>query len=380
MKKNKIQGSYIISQNGSKQQLHLLSYNNDIDLTENSFVRWEVPNADLVKRWVNQTSANDYVDPSNFVYVAKNGLDTNNGSAEKPYLTIQKAINSSSVGTTIYIYPGTYTENLTFKAGINLTSPIKFGVYITGNHTIASSGTIVIDNITLNSTTGNTLSVSNGPGGGTNIQLIGSNVYSTNGDAINWANTNSGSKLYIEDGSISVSTSGSTARAFYSTATAIGSIICNRTTFKLDNAANICLSLNGAVSFTHTSDQVVGQIVIANTASYIGQLVALSATGVPCLTTNSTATSVLFACTLTSTVTPIQGAGAFAYSALSYGSTGVGAATTLNGGIGALALPLSSLAIRNSVLRPTPQDGLLEYDGTHLYFTIGSTRKTVTLA
>ena len=42
--------------------------------------------------------------------------------------------------------------------------------------------------------------------------------------------------------------------------------------------------------------------------------------------------------------------------------------------------PLSSLAIRNSVLRPTPQDGLLEYDGTHLYFTIGTTRKTVTLA
>lgn len=378
MKKRKIQNSYVTSSNGSRQQLNLLSYNNQSDLTENDFVGWDVLNADLVKRLVSQTSSNDQVDPTNFAYVAKNGLDTNNGSAEKPYLTVQKAIDQSSIGTTIYIYPGTYTENLTLKAGVNLTSPIKFGVYITGNHTISTAGTIVLDNVTLNSTTGNTLSVTGATS--INIQLIGTNVYSTSGDAINWANTNSASKLYIEDGSISVSTSGSTARAFYSTSTSTGSIITNRTTFKLNNAANVCLSLNGSVSFTHTSDQVYGQIAVADTASYVGQLVALTATGIPCIVTNSTATSILFACTLTSTVTPIQGAGAFVYSALSYGSTGVGTATTLNGGIGAIAIPLSSLAIRNSVLRPTPQDGLLEYDGTHLYFTIGTTRKTVTLA
>lgn len=378
MKKRKIQNSYVTSSNGSRQQLNLLSYNNQSDLTENDFVGWDVLNADLVKRLVSQTSSNDQVDPTNFAYVAKNGLDTNNGSAEKPYLTVQKAIDQSSIGTTIYIYPGTYTENLTLKAGVNLTSPIKFGVYIIGNHTISTAGTIVLDNVTLNSTTGNTLSVTGATS--INIQLIGTNVYSISGDAINWANTNSASKLYIEDGSISVSTSGSTARAFYSTSTSTGSIITNRTTFKLNNAANVCLSLNGSVSFTHTSDQVYGQIAVADTASYVGQLVALTATGIPCIVTNSTATSILFACTLTSTVTPIQGAGAFVYSALSYGSTGVGTATTLNGGIGAIAIPLSSLAIRNSVLRPTPQDGLLEYDGTHLYFTIGTTRKTVTLA
>lgn len=74
MKKNKVQNAYIISGNGSRQQLNLLSYNDPTDLTDNDFVRWDVPNADFVKRLVNQTSSSDQVDPSNFIYVAKNGL------------------------------------------------------------------------------------------------------------------------------------------------------------------------------------------------------------------------------------------------------------------------------------------------------------------
>jgi len=85
----------------------------------------------------------------------------------------------------------------------------------------------------------------------------------------------------------------------------------------------------------------------------------------------------LFACTLTSNVTPIQGSGAFVYSALTYGSTGVGAASTLNGGIGAVALPMSPMALRAATLKPTVQDGLLEYDGTNPYFTIGTSRATI---
>lgn len=332
----------------------------------------------MVTALVDNNSASIEVKPTNFLYVAKSGIDTNIGSAESPFLTVQKAIDTATSGTTIYIYLGTYTENLTFKAGVNITSPVKFGVYITGNHTASFTGTVVLDNIILTSSTGNTLTISGSTA--SNLQIIGSSIYSTNGDAINWTNTNTSSKLYIEDGTVVVSTSGSSARAFYSSTTAMGSVIANRVTFKLNVATNICLALNGGVSFTHTSDIVYGGITVANTASYIGQLTALAGTGIPCITTSSTGTSVLFACTLTSNVTPIQGVGVFAYSALSYGSTGVGAATTINGGVGAIGLPLSSLAIRNSVLRPTPQDGLLEYDGTHLYFTVGSTRKTVTLA
>jgi hypothetical protein len=145
----------------------------------------------------------------------------------------------------------------------------------------------------------------------------------------------------------------------------------------MTNKQYVALNLAGAVSFTHTSDVVGGEILVANTASYIGSIVSLSATGVPCLSTTSTGISLLFACTLSTTVTPIQGSGGFYYSALSYGSTGVGAVTTLNDGIGATPLPLSSLQLRQATVRPTALDGMLEYDGTHLYFTIGTTRNTL---
>ena len=56
MKKNKIQNSFMISGNGSKQQLSILSYDNQTDLNENDFVRWEVMNADMTKRLINNTS------------------------------------------------------------------------------------------------------------------------------------------------------------------------------------------------------------------------------------------------------------------------------------------------------------------------------------
>lgn len=308
----------------------------------------------------------------NYLYVSKGGSDSNAGSVNAPMLTVQAAINNAVSGTVIFIFPGTYTENITLKAGVYLTCPIKFGVTITGNHIANFTGTVVIDNIILNSSTGSTLTVA-----GTtalNLQIIGGSINSGSGDSITWNNTNNSSKLYLED-----TTLNSSSRAFYSPSTAAGSVVANRTSFKLTNIANICINLNGSVSFTHTSDIVYGQIVIGNSASYVGQLVALVTTGVACLTTTSTGTSVLFACTLTSAVTPIAGTGVFMFSALSYGSTGVGGASTLNSGLGAVALPISAISIRQAALKPTPQDGLLEYNGTDLYFTKGTTRYKVSL-
>jgi len=318
---------------------------------------------------------NGVVTPQNYLYVAKNGNDSNNGSADKPYLTVQAAINAAVSGTTIFVYPGTYNENLTFKANVNLTSSIKFGITISGNHTSNFTGTVVVTNILLTSSTGVTLTFSGA--GAQNLQFIGGSVYSTTGDAIYYSNTNSSSKIYLEDGTCYVYTASATARAFYSTTTAAGSVIANRVTFYINDITKLALSINGAVKFTHTSDMVSGQIVVTGTGYYIGQLVALTATGIPCLITNSSGISILFACALTTSVTPIQGAGGFVYSAISYGGAGVGGALTLNGGAGATPMPLSSMQIRAAALKPVPTDGLLEYEGSHLYFTIGSTRHIV---
>ena len=61
--------------------------------------------------------------PANILYVAKNGNDSNDGTFGKPFLTIQTAINAANSVVddanriVIFVFPGTYTEQLTFTKG-----------------------------------------------------------------------------------------------------------------------------------------------------------------------------------------------------------------------------------------------------------------------
>ena len=62
-------------------------------------------------------------------YVSTTGNDTNNGTTEATaWRTIQKAANSATAGSTVYIKAGTYNEKIVM--GINGTS----GNYITFTH------------------------------------------------------------------------------------------------------------------------------------------------------------------------------------------------------------------------------------------------------
>lgn len=320
------------------------------------------------------------VKPANYLYVGKSGNDTTGtGAAEKPYLTVQHAIDVASTGTTIFIFPGTYTEDITLKAGVSLTSPVKFGVYITGNLTSGFTGTVVCDGIIFQSSTGITVSFSGT--GVQNLQLVnGCSVNSGSGDAFRWTNTNSASKIYFQDGTCNVSTSGTTARCFYSTTGAAGGFIANRVSFKVNNANNVCLAIGGAVGFTHTADMVTGQAIVSDTATYTSATVTHTTTSVPSVITNSTGLTTLLNCIQVGTAVPmIDGVGAFAEAAIVYPSTGKGTAATLNGGAGAIIINMASIKLRSGDLKPVAQDGLLEYNGTDLYFTVGSTRKKVTL-
>ena len=76
---------------------------------------------------------------SSQVYVATNGSDTNIGTAESPYLTIQKGVDSVSEDGTVYIangvYNGTNNTNITLTKSMNITGQSQTGTIINGTGT-----------------------------------------------------------------------------------------------------------------------------------------------------------------------------------------------------------------------------------------------------
>ena len=72
---------------------------------------------------------------------------TNHGD----FATIQAAITAASSGQTIFIRPGTYTENLTLKVGVNLTAYVCDAdtptVTIVGKCTLSTAGAVSVSGI-----------------------------------------------------------------------------------------------------------------------------------------------------------------------------------------------------------------------------------------
>ena len=98
---------------------------------------------------------------SSQVYVATNGSDTNIGTADSPYLTIQKGVNSVSEDGTVYIangvYNGTNNTNITLGTSMKITGQSQTGTIINGTGTnwifyIPYGLTVTIQNLTLTNT------------------------------------------------------------------------------------------------------------------------------------------------------------------------------------------------------------------------------------
>lgn len=130
------------------------------------------------------------------VPISKYVVDVN-GGASINYTTIQSAIdaaNAAGVDATVYVRPGTYTENLTLYDGIDVVGSIYSGVTITGTHTPPASGTFTFQNCTLTSATDIFTSAAAGT---TTLSVHGCIINCTNGyvyDLVNWTGT-----LVIDD-------------------------------------------------------------------------------------------------------------------------------------------------------------------------------------
>jgi hypothetical protein len=81
----------------------------------------------------NGTAINWETYPStNELFVSKSGSDTNNGTNNRPFLTIKAALNVATSGTTVFIDNGDYTENnpLTVPAGVAVVGNSLRGVNV----------------------------------------------------------------------------------------------------------------------------------------------------------------------------------------------------------------------------------------------------------
>lgn len=277
------------------------------------------------------------------LYADNNRTDTYtaNGSAAKPYKTIQAAITAASPTTIIVIEPGSYNESLTLKAGIYLRSrgaTSSYGVTITGKLTFsAGAGNILLSGIYVYNTSGHALEFI-----GTDAQKIRAYncKFETNSagahHAILATNTNAGSELFLNDCLVQILNSSGGARCIETDATSALSLGVKETTIRIiDDIDNLALNLTGAVKYWQTLDQIKGRVAVASTATATITLCSLYATAQAVLTTNSAGLTVLTSCLISTGVSPtIAGAGAFAYGGVSYGAAGSGFAATLNGGAG----------------------------------------------
>lgn len=116
------------------------------------------------------------------------------------YTTIQSAINAASSGTDIFIRPGTYTENLSLKPGVNLVgfpgdSESQL-VVILGTCTYAGGGLATISNCVLQTNGANSV-VFSGSSAGT-LTLSRCNLLCTNNTGISFVNSNGSSNFMID--------------------------------------------------------------------------------------------------------------------------------------------------------------------------------------
>lgn len=141
---------------------------------------------------------------------AKFVVDTD--ASQGGYTTIAAALTAATSGSTVFIRPGTYTENLTLKAGVNLTA---FGsdsslnatgaVIISGTCTLTTAGTVTISGIQLQTNAAALLAVT-----GTLASVVNlNNCYLNCGtSAITYSSSSASSAININNCKGNISTTG----------------------------------------------------------------------------------------------------------------------------------------------------------------------------
>lgn len=177
------------------------------------------------------------------------------------FTTIAAALTAASSGKDIFIRPGTYTENLTLKAGVNLVGfkgdELTPNVTIIGKLTYTVAGSCTVSNIRLQTNSDFFLVVSGSAASIINLENCYLNC--SNNTGISYTSSSSSSQILIQLCTGQIGTTGIT----YFVSTAAGNIIIRYSVL-----------INGGTTTTASSSST-GQVV----AEYSRINLPLSATG-----------------------------------------------------------------------------------------------------
>lgn len=165
-------------------------------------------------------------------------------AANGTHTTIASALTSATSGDTIFIRPGTYTENLTLKAGVNLAAyscdSYTPNVIILGKATATFAGTCTISGIQLKTNSDFCLSVTGSAA--TLINLKGCFIDCNNNNAIQFTSSSPSSKIQIYDCKGDIDTTG----IAYFTHSGAGAIKFFGGVFENDGAATTASTCSGS--------------------------------------------------------------------------------------------------------------------------------------
>lgn len=306
-------------------------------------------------------------------------------SGEAGYQTIQSAINAASGagGGTIYIQPGTYTEDLTLVDGVDLWGVVGIAdtatCIIIGTHTPPTSGSITIRNIFLQSATD--IFASNAAGSAAVI-LIDIAIAVENGYTFNLPNWTSSGSFTIFDGGVigsindGVVNNTGGALIFFTTAT-IGAGSANPMITSGSVEIYGC-GVQCPVSFQTGSSVLVdgatlftNSVTLANNSTGIINNSSIFSGSEPAITMSSSGNWTVANSTLTSTNNPsIAGSGA---GTLTLGSLTFGSNSSIAG-----TLTLSWLPIKTGAFIATGSSSLTTSTASDT-ISIGSASQTGTL-
>lgn len=262
-------------------------------------------------------------------------------AAEGTHTTIAAALTAASSGDTIFIRPGTYTENLTLKAGVNIVAnevdAYTPNVTIIGKATFTAAGTVSISGIRLQTNSDFALAVTGSAASVVNLYNCFLNF--SNNTGISFTSSSGSSQIVAWDCRGNLGTTG-IAYFAHSGAGSLGFLYCNMGntggsstqntisgsgSFVLDNSF-----LASPLSFTGTSGGGItwanldtsAQNVTALTINIAGTITSdfskfVSGTATPCVVTGGSL-SIRNAELESSNATNISGAGSLNYSNLTF--------------------------------------------------------------